>query len=69
MVILGGGMMGTIAGRTGKVGWRDWLRSFAIPSGVEHGAVIGPLGCAFLAAEFWKPGVSVTGADVDFVEA
>ncbi len=67
LIVLGGRMAGTIGGRSGPIGWRDFLRRFDIPAGTPHAAIVTGAFCLFASWETWLAG-EVTSAATDFRE-
>lgn len=66
IIMLAGGMWGSIGERIGYVGWEDIGRRFPIPHGVAHGATVNKF-CLFANLEHWTH--NVTSAAEDFVDA
>lgn len=67
LVFVAGRMEWTLEGRTRDVGWRDVLRSWPVPAGANHGAVVTGWFGVFLNIERWQG--RPTSAATDFEPA
>lgn len=65
IVYLFGSMVFWTPTKRRAIGWRDFLKTLKIPSGLAHGAIGRKPGCLFLNFERWKN--APTSAATDFV--